>query len=223
MSKINEAKKLAKNDVQVDIDIQNVAGHLRHHLRKFVITYTNVTNIVVRVRSTNPAPYVNESLLISSHYDTGHTSPGCHDDGLPNVVMLETLQNLLSFADGSSLLHPVVFLFNGGEEITLCAAHGFVNHHPWINQISAFLNLEAAGTGGRPIVFQTTDSWIMRQYARANKGAWDQLVAKIFSRAMWFPLILISGYFQMQIFLVLIQHFIVMDMCIILEWRHVNF
>jgi hypothetical protein len=175
LSKIKQAKNLAKEDVVVEIDIQNVSGHLRHHLRKFVITYANVTNIIVRVRPKRQARYWDQALLLSSHYDTGHTSPGCHDDGLPNVVMLESLQNLLHSTSGASMLRPVIFLFNGGEEITLCAAHGFVNQHPWINETAMFLNLEAAGTGGRPIVFQSTDSWIMTEYAKANTNSWGSV------------------------------------------------
>jgi hypothetical protein len=173
LAKIKEISNLAPNDVQVDIDVQHVDGHLKHHMRKYVIKYRAITNIVVRVRSKKPVPYRNESLLISSHYDTGHTSPGCHDDGASNVVMLETLANLLS--SKPTLLHPVLFLFNGGEEITLCAAHGFVNKHPWASDISVFLNLEAAGTGGKVIVFQSTDAWVMRHYANVNKGAWGSV------------------------------------------------
>lgn len=50
-----------------------------------------------------------------------------------------------------------VFNINNGEEDGLHGAKAFMNH-PWSNLTSTFLNLEGASSGGRPILFRSSDS-----------------------------------------------------------------
>lgn len=79
--------------------------------------------------------------------------------------MLEILR-VLAYQPTLVIRNPIVFLFNGAEELGLQGAHGFVrgktDHlreewgHEWAQNLSVFLNLEGAGGGGREILFQAT-------------------------------------------------------------------
>jgi hypothetical protein len=127
----------------VDVDVQNTSGHQFYQaLFRILIVYDNMTNIIVRVNPTSPK-YNNEAILLSSHFDSAHTSPGCHDDGLPTSVMLEILRNVIAATNDGTLTlhHPIIFLFNGAEEIFMCAAHGFVKQHPWVSRYVHFLTI----------------------------------------------------------------------------------
>lgn len=54
------------------------------------------------------------------------------------------------------LAAPLLFLFNGGEETFLLAAHGFMAHSKWASKAGAFINLESTGPGGPAYLFQHT-------------------------------------------------------------------
>uniref|UniRef100_A0A0G4H619 Uncharacterized protein n=1 Tax=Chromera velia CCMP2878 TaxID=1169474 RepID=A0A0G4H619_9ALVE len=99
---------------------------------------------------------------------------------------------------GTQLQFPIIFNFNGGEEPILMASHGFVAQHPWVggegeeiaekktsrrknvhlpppggvprnSKVRVLLNLEAAGSGGKEIIFQAGPGvpWVLRAYGRA--------------------------------------------------------
>ncbi len=64
----------------------------------------------------------------------------------------------------------MLFLFNGGEESLMQAAHGFVHSgHRWVNDIGVFINLEATGSGGPDTLFQHTAGWTAQTYAAAAR------------------------------------------------------
>ncbi|XP_046383605.1 endoplasmic reticulum metallopeptidase 1-like [Ischnura elegans] len=128
-------------------------------------SYEGVQNIVVKLASKEPSP---DSLLINCHYDSVPTSPGASDDGFHCAVMLELLR-VLSEPQAPSLPHNIIFLFNGAEENPLQASHAFITQHEWAKEVRAFINLEAAGAGGKEVLFQAGpgNSWLVGAYAKS--------------------------------------------------------
>lgn len=65
-------------------------------------------------------------------------------------------------------MHNVIFLFNGAEESSLQASHGFVTKHKWAKESKVIINLEAAGSGGKIKLFQTGPNkvWLNEDYGK---------------------------------------------------------
>ena len=72
--------------------------------------------------------------------------------------MLETARAIIADPE-KKLAAPVLFLFNGGEETLLLAAHGFMASSKWAKQTGAFINLESTGPGGPAYLFQHTGNF----------------------------------------------------------------
>jgi Zn-dependent M28 family amino/carboxypeptidase len=113
--------------------------------------------------SAPPSPSVSsDSLLISGHYDSAIGSKAASDDGAGIAIMMELLR---TFIAKPPRFASVMFNFNGAEETILQASHGFITQHPWRDSIRAFINLEAAGAGGRELLFQTGSDVLAVAYA----------------------------------------------------------
>lgn len=79
--------------------------------------------------------------------------------------MLESIRKLRQWT--GDLKYNIIFLFNGAEESPLQAAHGFITQHKWAEEIKIVINLEAAGSGGKEILFQSgpAHSWLLNYYS----------------------------------------------------------
>ncbi|KAJ7986872.1 hypothetical protein DPEC_G00332910 [Dallia pectoralis] len=160
----------------VTVDVQKPTGSFSiDFLGGFTSYYDKVSNIAVRLEPKGGAQHL---MLANCHFDSVANSPGASDDAVSCAVMLEVLHSLANLS--TPLRHGVVFLFNGAEENVLQASHGFITQHPWAKQVRAFINLEAAGVGGKEVVFQTgpENPWLVQAYVHAAKHPFASVVGQ---------------------------------------------
>lgn len=107
-----------------------------------------------------------DSVLLAAHYDSVPAGPGASDDGAAVATVLE-IARILAARPASR--HPVVLLITDGEEAGLLGALLFVREHPLAQQVKAAVNLDARGTSGPSLMFETgsANGWLMRLYASA--------------------------------------------------------
>lgn len=146
----------------IEIDVQVASGSFQ--LYTMITVYQNIQNVIVKLSPTNTtAEY---SLLLSTHFDSVPISPGGGDSCTFVAVMMETLRVMTK--SPTAFRHNVIFLFNGAEENGLHGSHAFITQHKWAKNVKAFINMDAAGSGGREILFQSTirNQWMMNYYNR---------------------------------------------------------
>ncbi|CAA6664062.1 unnamed protein product [Spirodela intermedia] len=160
-------KERAGPGYRLDIDEMSVSGSfnmmfLRHSLS---LGYRNHTNILFRI-SSEVSNYTEPAVLVNGHFDSPLGSPGAGDCGSCVASMLELVRVIL---DSSWIPpQPIIFLFNGAEEIFLLGSHGFMKTHEWANSLGAFINVEASGSGGLDLVCQSgPGSWPSLVYAQS--------------------------------------------------------
>ncbi|CAL0306366.1 unnamed protein product [Lupinus luteus] len=152
---------------KVEIQENNVSGSfnmlfLGHNI---ALGYRNHTNIVMRISSVDSKDS-DPSVLINGHFDSPLGSPGAGDCGSCVGSMLEIARLIVD--SGWVPYRPVIFLFNGAEELFMLGSHGFMKTHKWRDTIGAFINVEASGTGGLDLLCQSgPTSWPSDVYAEA--------------------------------------------------------
>jgi hypothetical protein len=119
-----------------------------------------------RLDGTSPGPTPGKTVLLMAHYDSVPAGPGVSDDLSGVATILEIARALKS---GPTLKNPVILLLNEGEEAGLLGAELFVNRHPAARDVGAVVNLEARGTSGPSLMFETSgdDAWMVDRYASA--------------------------------------------------------
>ncbi|MGE0020263.1 MAG: M20/M25/M40 family metallo-hydrolase [Draconibacterium sp.] len=121
-----------------------------------------VGNIIVKI----PGKEKGKAVLLVGHYDSVESSYGASDDGAAVVTMLETIRLLQTKAP---FKNDIIFLFSDGEEVGLMGAKAFIEQHPLAKDIGIVLNLEAGGTKGESIMFETSadNNWLIAEFAKA--------------------------------------------------------
>ena len=123
----------------------------------------NPVNIIAR-RGRSEA--IDDAVLLAAHYDSVAAGPGAADDGAAVASVLEIARILAARPEGR---RPVFLLITDGEEPGLLGAALFAREHPLARYVRAAVNLEARGTSGLSLMFETgSDNFdLMRLYAAA--------------------------------------------------------
>ncbi|SCG78354.1 M28 family peptidase [Micromonospora rifamycinica] len=112
-------------------------------------TVARVRNVVARLPGTASTGRV----FLVAHYDSVQTGPGGNDDAAGTSTVLEVARAL---AAGPRLRNDVVFVLTDAEEACLCGAAAFAASHPLAADGGVVLNLEARGSTGPVIMFETS-------------------------------------------------------------------
>ena len=126
-------------------------------------TCATVNNVLARLDGADTSS--SDAVLLAAHYDSVPAGPGDSDDGVGVAAVLEIARALKSMP---APRHSVIFLLDEGEEAGLLGARAFVDSHPWAKDVRAAVNLDARGTSGPSVMFETggANDWAVRLYAR---------------------------------------------------------
>ncbi|KAH7910240.1 hypothetical protein BJ138DRAFT_132560 [Hygrophoropsis aurantiaca] len=129
--------------------------------------YVNLSNIIIRV-SDGTDEGKKDAVLVNSHLDSTLPSPGAADDALAVGVMIECMRVLVNTPNWSPK-HAIIFLFNNAEESLQDGSHLYSTQHPTAATVRAVINLEAAGTTGRELLFQATSEQMIEAYSHVPR------------------------------------------------------
>ncbi|MET8039882.1 M28 family peptidase [Micromonospora sp. NPDC005215] len=112
-------------------------------------TVARVRNVVARLPGTDSTGRV----FLVAHYDSVQTGPGGNDDAAGTSTILEVARALTT---GPRPRNDIVFVLTDAEEACLCGASAFAASHPLAADGGVVLNLEARGSTGPVIMFETS-------------------------------------------------------------------
>lgn len=121
-----------------------------------------LTNLMFRLEGTAGS---DEAVVVMAHFDSVSTGPGIGDDASGVAVLLEMSRMLRQLPPPRN---DIIFLLTDGEERGLLGARQFSAEHPWMKQAKLVINLEARGTSGPSLMFQTgqPNRWLIELFAR---------------------------------------------------------
>ena len=119
-----------------------------------------VANIIAVLPGAKP-----EAIGLLSHYDSAPESPGAADDALGVAVSLETARVLAARTDRN---WSIFVLITDGEESGLMGAAGLMTDREVTSRLQAYINVEAAGSGGTANLFEAGpgNGWLIGPWAR---------------------------------------------------------
>jgi Peptidase family M28 len=134
-------------ELGLDTRAQNAVG--TYQASSGATEMARVRNVVGVLPGSEPTG----RLFLVAHYDSVETGPGAADDASGVSSILETTRAL---STGEPLRNDVVVVFTDAEEACLCGAEAFTSRHPLATDGGVVLNVEARGTGGPPVMFETS-------------------------------------------------------------------
>lgn len=120
-----------------------------------------------RVAATPPGPGAaaddGDLVLLAAHYDSVPAGPGASDDGAGVATLLEIARILAGMPPRR---HPIALLITDGEEAGLLGALLFARESPLAKHVRAAVNVEARGSSGPSLMFETgsANAWLMKLY-----------------------------------------------------------
>lgn len=137
----------------------------------------HIENIIVRLAGAAPGP----AVMLTAHYDSVGAGPGVSDDMVGVAAVLEAARILRA---GPVPRNPVVFLISDGEEAGLLGAEAFMLH-PAAAEVAAVVNLEARGSSGPSMLFETSPGnagLIDAFLSRARRPVTNSLLYELYQR-----------------------------------------
>ncbi len=121
-----------------------------------------VRNVVATLPGTDPTGRV----ILVAHYDSVQVGPGGNDDGAGTSTVLEVARALTA---GPRPRNDVVLLLTDAEEACLCGAAAYAERERAAGGV--VLNLEARGSTGPVVMFQTSErnAALVAAYARVPR------------------------------------------------------
>ncbi|WP_433300482.1 M28 family peptidase [Actinoplanes sp. CA-030573] len=132
----------------------------------------NVVTVIPGTASTG-------RIFLVAHTDSVQVGPGGNDDAAGTAAVIETARALLK---SPRLRNDVVLVLTDGEEACLCGAKAFVDQHPLAKNGGIALNLEARGSTGPAIMFETAkdNRALIDVYAHAPKPVGTSFAVEIY-------------------------------------------
>ena len=134
-----------------------------------------VRNVVARIPGSDPTG----QIVLVAHYDSVQTGPGGNDDAAGVSTILEVARALGS---GPLLRNDIVLVLTDGEEACLCGAQAFVDQNPLGRAKGVVLNVEARGSSGPAIMFETSknNAKLVELYGRTPRPVGTSFAVEIY-------------------------------------------
>jgi len=140
------------------------------------VTCADIADLIAEV-----IPGSGKAIILMAHLDSVPAGPGAGDDSSGVATVLEIIRALRAAPIQSR--HPVIALFTDGEEAGLLGAAAFVEDARWRARAGIVINVEARGSKGQSLLFQTSpgDGALIDVYARhAPRVATSSLYGEIY-------------------------------------------
>lgn len=116
-------------------------------------------NVIVHIPANAPEK-TNQAIMTMAHFDSVPTGQGAADDVMACGTMLEAIRYYLDrMNNGYTITNDLVFCFVNGEEYGLLGSEAFMEEFTGFDhltkRINFAINLEARGTSGTQIMFET--------------------------------------------------------------------
>lgn len=144
--------------------------HIEHGIGSVHYGRNVHAGLVNNIVATFPGTATTRAFMLVAHYDSVPEGPGAGDDGAGVIVILEAIRALHT---GPSITNDLIVLLSDGEEARgLLGAQAFAAGHPDLkDRIGMMVNLEARGSSGPGLMFETSNDngALIHEFARAAR------------------------------------------------------